>query len=246
MSEVFLSVVIPAHNEEHRIEDCLSELLFYLWNYTHYKFEVIVVVNGSTDKTFSLAKKWEIEWPQIKVINMKEKGKGIAVAVGMQTAVGKYRYMADVDLATPPREINRFMQTIAGHFDMVIGSRHIESLSPGRLVLHKLYRLITLPVVHEYRDTQCGFKMFTARAAEYIFPRLSTHGLAFDIEVLKIAGLLHLTVCELPVEWEDKGGSVIRPIRDGIKMIIDLIPIMRIRKYSRLLPYAIPPETRQA
>jgi len=243
MSKPYLSVIVPAYNEEKRIDSCLEGLTAYLWNYTYFKFEIIIVDNGSTDNTLEVACRWKEHWPQLRILSIPERGKGAAIREGMLAAHGHFRYMADVDLSTPACEIARFLHWIYGlGNDIVIGSRTMAKMTPARWMFHKGFQMTTRMLLPGIRDTQCGFKMFSDRAAMEIFPNVKTTGLAFDVEVLHLARLKGFKIIEIPVPWIENSGSVIRPVRDGISMLGDLIRIMARRDH---IPMAVRAETRQ-
>lgn len=226
MSSPYLSVIVPAYNEEHRLQNCLNELTKYLWGYTHYMFEIIVVDNGSTDNTLSIAQRWQEEWPQVRIISTPERGKGLAVRTGMLHANGSYLYMADADLATPAAEIAHFLLTMVnGCQDVVIGVRPEQSIQRHRKLFHDGWQLLTAALVPGMLDSQCGFKMFTANAAYRIFSVAWMNGYAFDMEILMLARKMKMNVCQIPVPWENGAGSKVSPVRDSLRMARELFKL---------------------
>lgn len=224
----YLSVIIPAHNEANRINVCLASLTNYLWNYTHWPFEIIVVCNGCQDGTRAIADQWSDDWQQIRVINLSQAGKGLAIKTGMLAASGRYYYMADVDLSTPADEIKLFIDFAASGFDVVIGSRCKPSMviqSPRRAVAGRIFRALTRGLVPGIQDTQCGFKLFTQRAAVNLFHRSNIDGYAFDVEILYLAQRMGYKIHEMPVHWAEAPGSKVNLIRDSIRMARDVMRI---------------------
>jgi dolichyl-phosphate beta-glucosyltransferase len=226
MMPTYLSIVLPVYNEEARLHRCLERLTAYLWNYTHYKFEILCVLNGCTDASAGIAWRFASLWPQIRIKELQERGKGGAVKAGMLAASGKYRMMADVDLATPPQEFGRFVQEAQKGADLVTGVRKMHYANPLRYVTHIGYRLLARRLTW-VRDPQCGFKLFTAVCADDVFSHCTTTGWGFDVEVLHLAGDGY-KIKELEVPWRNGEGSKLNPLTDGIKMARDLMHIRKI------------------
>lgn len=223
----YLSIILPAHNEGARLDACLTELTDYLFGCTVWPFEILIIDNGSTDDTEAVGGLWSEAWPQVRYIRICERGKGIAVRTGMLEAVGRYRYMADVDLSTPANEIQKFVSAMQGtNADLLIGVRHRLDTSLLRRAMSAGFHAITRTLV-PYRDTQCGFKMFTYNAAEDIFQRAHVNGMAFDVEALYLADRLGYTVHQLPVNWTASGSSRVRLVRDSWQMFQDVLQIRR-------------------
>lgn len=221
MNQPHLSVVIPAYNEEHRIAPTIRAIGRYL-DACEYASEIIVVLNNCTDDTLALVQRLEIEIPTLRHINLgiveRARGtKGLAVACGMLSSRGKYRIYLDADNAVEIGEIEKLWPVILAGSDVVFGSRYVSGshthVSWYRRILSRIANLliqaILLPGIH---DTQCAFKLFTSRAAEETFSCLSTHGWGFDMEVLFIARRLNFHICEVPVDWNEIGGSSVKPM----------------------------------
>jgi dolichyl-phosphate beta-glucosyltransferase len=226
----FLSLIIPAHNEETRLPDTLRRVLEFA-SQQAYDMEVLVVENGSQDQTFKIAQDFVSLHPQVRVLQNAQSGKGRAVRQGMLAALGEYRFMCDVDLSMPVDEINRFIPPQLSDCDIAIASRE----APGAVrygepryrhfvgrIYNGLIRLLALPGL---RDTQCGFKCFTAEAANDLFPRQTLTGWSFDVEILFIARLLGYKVAEIPIDWYYNPLSKVSVVRDSFKMGIDLLTI---------------------
>lgn len=235
----FLSIIFPAHNEEQRISHALDEAINFIKS-SPYSIEIIVVENGSSDKTLQIALDYAKVNPEVLVIHEINSGKGLAVKSGMLAAHGKFRFICDVDLAMPITEIIRFIPPQLNGIDIAIGSREangaIRYNEPkyrhilGR-VFNFIVRIILLPSL---QDTQCGFKCFTSEAAKNLFTNLVTMGWAFDIEILVKAQYLGYKIAEIGIPWYFIPGSKIHIFRDSFRMIIDLLKIkMNSRLWNR-------------
>jgi len=228
---MFLSIVIPAHNEEHRLLPTLGRIAAFL-NAQPYKSEVLVVENGSSDRTFEVASEFARTWDRLRVVREARRGKGLAVRSGMRQAAGQYRFLCDADLSMPIEELAFFLPPKQADFDVAIATREspqarvIEPLR-RRMVGRVFNRLVRLLVLRGIRDTQCGFKCFTARAAEIIFPRQRLEGLTFDVEALYIARRHGLRIVEVPITWRYDADSRVRMGSDSLRMAMDLLTIRR-------------------
>ncbi len=230
MSAPFLSIIIPAHNEEKRLPQTLEQVFAFLKSQS-YTAEVLVVENGSTDRTFEVAEACRRAQPALRVIREQQPGKGRAVRRGMLEAIGEYRFMCDADLSMSIDQLNRFLPPAATEVDIAIGSREAAGAvrfdEPlyrhlgGRLINFTI-RLLILPGL---QDTQCGFKCFTAAAAEQVFPRQSLAGWAFDIELLYIARRRGLTIREIPIRWRFDADTKLSAVQDALRMIRDIFRI---------------------
>ena len=227
MNKPFLSIIIPAFNEEHRLPKTLGEIFGFLQNQS-YQSEVIVVDNGSTDKTYETALSFQRKDPNLVVLYEPLRGKGLAVRRGMLTSRGEYRFMCDADLSMPIEEISHFLPPFGEAIDIAIASRE----APGAVRYHEpsyrhwggrginlLIRLLAIPGVH---DTQCGFKMFSESAALKIFPLQTLDNWSFDIEVLYIALKLGFDIKEVPISWYFNPETKLSPLRDALRMVIDI------------------------
>jgi len=222
----YLSIILPIYNEEKRLERCLDHLTAYLFNYTHWRFEILCVLNGCTDRSEMIVQRYRNLWPQLRQVKLTEAGKGLAVKAGMLRANGLYRMMMDVDLATPPTEIPKFMQAIESS-DIVIGRRPDTYTEPIRRAAHLAYKQFTAPFT-SVKDPQSGFKMFRERAAGDIFSQVKIKGWGFDVESLYLAHQMKYSVCEIPVRWmHEATASKLNPVKDGLQMLGEL---MKIRK----------------
>lgn len=231
MKHPFLSIIIPAYNEETRLPTSLEKLYAFL-NSQPYSFEVVVVENGSQDRTLQVCQEFAGRLENLRIIHLDKSGKGLAVKQGMLASTGQYRFIADADLSVPVEEINLFLPP-ACESDIAIASRE----APGSIrynepifrhftgrVFNFLIQLLVLPDLH---DTQCGFKCFRGDVAEDIFRYQTLEGWAFDVEVLKVARMHGWKIKEIPVQWYYFPGSKVSIIRDSIRMLIELLTILR-------------------
>lgn len=244
MDTPYLSVVIPAYNEAHRLPKTLDQVHIFL-EAQPYSYEIIVVENGSQDGTLEIARGYQKTHPTVLAIHEDQRGKGNAVRRGMLSARGEYRFMADADLSMPIAEVNRFLPPQLNGYDIAIGSREaagsIRYDEPqyrhfgGRLI-NLLIRLLALPGLY---DTQCGFKCFRAEIADDLFHNQTMTGWSFDIELLYIARLRGYRVVEIPIPWYYRTESKVHVVKDSLRMIAD---ILLIRRNARQGVYARPQE----
>ena len=239
-----LSIVIPAYNEERRIGRSLERVVAYLGE-QRWRSEVLVVVDGSRDRTAEIVRRVATDLPVRVLDSGVNRGKGSCVRRGMLEARGDLRVFSDADLSTPIEEVERLAASVAGGYDVAIGSRHlpgsrVEVRQPWwRQMMGRAFNACTRRLVMTgVRDTQCGFKLFSADAARHIFPRQRIEHFGFDVELLWIARRLGLRVAEIPVTWVDDRRSTVRPISDAARMLVDLV---RIRHADRKGLYALPP-----
>jgi glycosyltransferase involved in cell wall biosynthesis len=238
LTEPYLSIIIPAHNEEHRLPRTLEQVLGFLQDQS-FASEILVIENGSQDRTLEIARAFaarlpqEANEPRIQVLHEDQPGKGRAIRRGMLAAVGSYLLMCDADLSMPVEEISRFLPPALQDCEVVIASREapgaVRYEEPlyrhlgGRLV-NTMIRLLALPGLH---DTQCGFKCFQRQAARDLFSVQRLPGWSFDIEVLYIARRRGYRVVELPIPWYFNQESKLHAVRDALQMMMDIISVHR-------------------
>jgi dolichyl-phosphate beta-glucosyltransferase len=230
LSTPFLSIIIPAYNEENRLPNTLGQLLAFL-DKQPFHSEILVVENGSQDRTLEIARSYAERYPQLKVFQLNERGKGRAVRLGMLQASGEYCFMCDADLSMPVDQISNFIPPVLADFDVAIGSREkkgaVRYNEPsyrhliGR-VFNTMIRTMALPGLN---DTQCGFKCFRAPVARHLFQAQTLPGWSFDVEVLFIARQHGYRVVEVPIQWYFNPESKIRVVEDSSRMAIDLVRI---------------------
>lgn len=227
-----LSIIIPAHNEESRLPPSLEKIDRFLQTQP-YEAEVIIVENGSTDRTVEVSEAFAATHPYVRVISATVRGKGLAVKEGMLAARGDYRFICDADLSMPIEEIVRFLPPNSSGCDVIIASR--EGKGARRVgepeLRHLIGRInnliIKLTILRGFEDTQCGFKMFTRRAAEDLFSVQQMIGIGFDIELLFIAKKRGYSICERPITWYFDPDSRIRLVGDSMHLLVEIWQIRR-------------------
>lgn len=227
LAKPFLSIVIPAFNEEARIIHTLERVECFLREQS-YTWEVMVVDDGSTDDTLSLVSEWVADKESFRVESIPHTGKGWAVRHGMLTTSGKYRFMCDTDLATPIEMLPVFLDQMSNGYDVVIGSRQIEGArrfhEPAyRHVMGRVFnKAVKLLAVGGFQDTQCGFKCFRGEVADHLFRRQRVKGWGFDVEILYLASKREMRVLEIPVDWYHQEASKVRAGIDSVTMLRDV------------------------
>ena len=227
-----LSIVIPAYNEESRIASTIRDIVSYCRSQGRV-FELILVDDGSLDGTTAVGRILSKEYPELRLIRLAANhGKGYAVRTGVLNAIGRRILFADADGATPIEEIARLEAALSGGADLAVGSRAVRA--NGVRVEAKLYRHLIGRTFHKMvewladagvKDTQCGFKLFRAAAAQDLFSRLRMNGFSFDVELLMIARRRDYQVAEVPVNWTHQPGSKVSLMRDSMRMAADLVRI---------------------
>ncbi len=222
----FLSVVIPAYNEERRLGPTLARIQEYLGEQS-YDAEIIVVDNASADQTSQVAAR-----AGVQVIREPRRGKGAAVRTGMLAARGEFILFSDADLSTPIEELARLLAAIQQGHQVAIGSRGLpQSVLPVRQPWHRELvgrlgnLLVRLVAVRGISDTQCGFKLFPREVARRLFGAQRMRGISFDMEILFLAQRLGMRIAEVPVTWRDSPDTRISRVRDSLDALKDLARI---------------------
>lgn len=216
-TDIFLSVVIPAYNEERRLSDTVTSVLSYLRKQS-YTWEILIVNDGSTDRTVQVVKQFQKQEPKIMLLEYgSNRGKGYAVRYGMNRARGAYRLFMDADNSTTIDHFEAFYPFFEEGYDIVIGSRDIKGAD---IVVHQAkikellgdlgnlwIRFWAVPGIH---DTQAGFKVFRGTAAQAIFPYLTLDGWGFDVEALAVARVRGFSISEQPIRWANAPQSKVK------------------------------------
>ena len=229
MSDVarpFLSVVIPAYNEENRLGPTVARIQEYLAGQS-YTSDILVVNNASTDRTGEVARA-----TGVKVIDEPRRGKGAAVRSGMLAALGDYVLFSDADLSTPIEEVEKLLASVRERYDIAIASRglpesNIVKRQPWyRELVGRLGNvLVRMAAVRGIADTQCGFKLFPREVAQKLFRVARLTGAAFDVEVLFVAQRRGLKIAEVPVTWIDSPDTRFNRVTDSLDALKDLVRI---------------------
>jgi dolichyl-phosphate beta-glucosyltransferase len=224
------SIVVPAFNEARRLPPHLDEIVAY-FDARDEPYEVLVVDDGSSDGTADVVETLAQRHPALRVLRMPyNQGKGAAVRKGMLAADGLYRLFTDADGATPIFELPRLEAALMRGADVAIGSRALPE--PGVAVVARAHRVAAGRVfswmvgrlgVRGVADSQCGFKAFTAKAANQLFGRLVTRGFGFDVEVLLRAQAERYVIEEVAVNWSDRAESKVGVLRDGPRMLAEIL-----------------------
>jgi dolichyl-phosphate beta-glucosyltransferase len=229
---MYLSVIIPAYNEEKRLPKTLEEIDKYLKNQS-YEYEILVVNDGAKDKTAEITRDLALKIKNLRLIDNKENhGKGYVVRQGLLEAKGDWRLFMDADNSTAVDQVKNFETFFGAGFDILIGSRDIKGavLDPPQPAYRRLmgdaFNLLTQVVVGVWgiRDTQCGFKILSAKAANSIMPKCTIDRWAFDPEILKIGKRMKFKIKEVPVYWKNDLESKVK-MTSTIKMALDLFKI---------------------
>ncbi len=242
-TQPFLSVVVPAYNEKNNLQrPILEEIISYLQQQP-YSWELILSDDGSTDGTLKIFKRFARKHDQVQVLANPHRGKGPTVTSGMLLAAGQWRLFTDFDQSTPLSEVEKLLTYTknSGSYDIVIGSREIKGAIRDkepfyRHLMGKGFNLIVqMLAVPGFKDTQCGFKLFSAEAVEALFPKLYIYGQqdvqkgaftgAFDVELLFLAKKYGFRIKEVPIVWKHFETDRVNPIKDSLRMFHDIIKI---------------------
>jgi glycosyltransferase involved in cell wall biosynthesis len=229
-----ISIVIPAYNEERRLPATLASLLEYVEARTWAPWEIVIVNDGSKDRTAAVAAQFAAAHAGIRVLeNPGNRGKGYSVRHGMLEATGDWILFTDSDLSAPIGELDKLMDAARSQgASVAIGSR---ALNRGLIEVHeslfretagRIFNLIMRVVTGlRFSDTQCGFKLFERGAAQKIFRRQRIERWGFDAELLFIARRLGYKTVEVPVRWSHSVGTKINMVGDSVNMFLDLVRI---------------------
>ena len=235
-----LSVVVPAYNEEKRLPASLTSIHDYLARQS-YSSEIIVVDDGSGDRTAAVAELLVTSLTLLRVIRNHHRGKAYALRTGVAATRGSVVFLCDADLSMPVSEIAKFLPLIQNGFDIVMGSReapgaHRYDEPTYRHLMGRVYNfLVRIILIGEFDDTQCGFKCLSRGAAIDLFPRLQVRTddvdvkgamvTGFDVELLYLARKLGYRITEVGIDWYYRPGSKVSPARDTLRMFLDLLKV---------------------
>jgi len=243
MKSYFLSVVIPSYNEIANLRKGTLDKVEHYLERKKYNYEVIVVDDGSDDGSLEFVREFVKENPKFRIIENNHTGKAGAVTAGVLQGQGDYILFSDMDQATPIEEVEKLVGALEEGFDIAIGSRSTARkgspiirlvISRSTIILRKLF-----VGMNSITDTQCGFKMFSKKAARDIFMKVrevhngfkSIHGSSvtagFDMELLYVGEKLGYRIKEVPVDWLYVETRRVNPVRDSVEGFFDLIRIKR-------------------
>ena len=234
---IFLSLVFPAYNEKDRLESAVDRTITY-FDSLKIEYEIIIVNDGSKDNTFEIIKQLIQKYSNNKIIGItysKNGGKGYAVKTGMNFIRGEYVLMLDSDGATDIRDYEKLMSSVKENdFSLAIGSRKIILENVERVWYRNIMGVVNNIIVQELigvkgiKDTQCGFKLFTRKAARVIFNNMHIVRWAFDVEMLYICRKCNILVKEVPVNWKEVPGS---------KLVVVTATISFFRDYFAMITF---------
>lgn len=231
--EPYLSVVIPAYNEEERLKRFVPGIIEYLKS-KNLGFEIVVVNDGSRDGTARVARELGVQLIDLN----PNRGKGGAVKAGMLAARGRYVLFTDADQSTPISEVEKLLEKLEAGYDMAIGSRAVpgaEVEQPQvwyRALAGKLFGVATkLLCIRGIYDTQCGFKVMKREVAQKVFAQVTSNTAIFDIEMLLVATRGGYRIAELPVHWvHDPDTRIPYNLRRALKIWGELFRIRRAQR----------------
>lgn len=227
------TIVIAAYNEEQRLPDTLVKIQSYLAATEHHA-EIVVVDDGSTDSTAALVQALSEQIPGLRLISYpRNRGKGYALRKGVLSSRGKVVLVTDADLSTPIEELETLRPHLHSHgHHIAIGSRalplsEIVQAQPAwrRGMSRTFNRMVKFLVLDDFKDTQCGFKLFSGEVARSLFHKARIDRFAYDVEILALAKNQGYRVAEVPIKWKNSTASKVRPVLDSLQMLADLVKI---------------------
>ncbi len=231
----FLSIVIPAFNEEENIFSTLVEISEYLSS-KNFRYEIIIVDDGSRDRTVDEANKCAARFSDFRIIQSSPNmGKGYVLRKGMLKASGKYVMFMDADNSTSIKELDKFLPFFGEGFDIYIASRRIAGANVevpfSRRFMGSVYIFFSRVILGvSVSDLNCGFKVFRASAAKEVFSKQIMNDWSFDSEIFFLAKKKDFRIKEIPVSWVHKATSKVKPLRDAVSSFVSLV---KIRKNDR-------------
>ncbi|MDM8531700.1 glycosyltransferase family 2 protein [Anaerolineales bacterium HSG25] len=229
-NQPYLSIIIPTYNESFRIVPTIGAVASHVSG-LGFPWELIIADDGSVDGTIQMIQ--ELEFTNLTLLlTDKNGGKGSAVQRGMLVAKGKYMLFDDADNSTPIEELDKVLVKVAQEgYDVAVGSRAIAGAeaakrSPLRRLMSNTLRGLVQNVFHiGVQDTQCGFKLFTRKAAQELYGKQTIMGFSFDLEILYLAEKYGYHIAEVPVTWRDAPGSKVDTRKEAHRFLRDLAKI---------------------
>ena len=243
MPRPHLAIIIPAYNEQERLGPTLARIAEYART-LDFDTEIWVVNDGSADDTTKLVKCVAESEPLVHLLDCEQnQGKGAAVRQGMLEIDAEWLLMSDADLATPIEELDKLWPHVGEATPIAIGSRplkesELEVRQPWyREMMGRAFNLAVRTLgIKGIADTQCGFKLYRQDVARDIFSRSKIDGFGFDFEVLMIARDLGYNIAEVPIRWQHKEGSKVNLLRDGVRMLRELMLLRLAGRARRISP----------
>jgi dolichyl-phosphate beta-glucosyltransferase len=230
--KVYLSIIIPAYNEENRLPATLRRILEYM-ALRDFSYEILVVDDGSRDGTCDYVERVAEKYETVRLVrNGMNRGKGYSVRHGVLEAQGRDVLFSDADLSTPIEECEHLLPYISsGDYDIAIGSRgfaesRLEIRQPWhRERMGKIFNWLVRKVtkLDDIPDTQCGFKCFRGEAARHLFRKQRIEGFAFDAEILYLARKFGYRIQQVPIRWLNSPDSRVHVVRHSMQMLKDLL-----------------------
>jgi dolichyl-phosphate beta-glucosyltransferase len=233
MNNVYLSVIVPAYNEECNIENTLKKISNYLET-KNFISEIIVVDDGSNDATVQRAKevKETLKTPLIILEEKPNRGKGYALKCGFMVAKGKFILFTDADLSTPIEEFDKMLPYLEEGYDIVMASRHLPESkimvrqSVWREILGNIfYKIVFIFLVKGISDTNCGFKSYRGAVAKQLYSHLTIYRWGFDTEIIYLAQKYGFKIKEVPVMWFNNPNSKVSILSAVFNTLRELIKI---------------------
>lgn len=231
-AQPYLSIVIPAHNEEHRLPPSLAKIDAYLTQQP-YTYEVLVVENGSSDRTSAVTLEFAKSHPYVRLLEVQTRGKGLAVKAGMLEARGQYRFICDTDLSMPIEEIEKFLPPHYDGYEVMIGTREGKGAKrigepEYRHVMGRILNwIVKLTAVPDFEDTQCGFKMFKGNVADDLFQVQLMNGIGFDVELIFLAKKRGYRITDVPITWYYDPDSRMKLLQDSLHILVEIWQVHR-------------------
>ncbi len=227
--DLLLSIIIPAYNEERRLPKSLDQIVSFVQQQPE-AMEVLIVENGSADRTTEIATEYAARYPFVRVLH-SAKGKGAAVKVGMMAGKGQYLFICDSDLSMPIVEVRKFLPPQLDTYDVAIascegpGARRFGEPAYRHLMGRIFNFIVRILAIPGFQDTQCGFKSFRREIGREVFAEQTMTGWAFDVEALFIALHRGYRVVAVPINWYFDADSRVNPIPDTYRMVRDVLRI---------------------
>jgi dolichyl-phosphate beta-glucosyltransferase len=226
------SVVIPAYNEADRILPTIRKIDEYCKD-RFTRLEIIVVDDGSLDGTRSIVSDEGEKTASLRCEGYDEnRGKGYAIRLGVGVSSGDIVLVSDADLSTPIEEVEKLLVPYDGGYDVVIGSRGLEESDIvmrqpwWRELMGRTFNACVRSLLSvDFRDTQCGFKLFRGDCGREIFGRATVDRFAYDVEILSLARKAGLAIKEVPIRWVNSPASKVNPVRDSLQMLKDIVKL---------------------